>query len=66
MISENRTEARMGGYGSGRRWGGSKETTDEYRRLDVRWWHREGLPVSLAMKWPSPHRSEAGAKFSSA
>jgi hypothetical protein len=44
----------MGGYGSGRRWGGGKETTSDYRRLDIRWWHREGLLVpgrSSVCKW---------------
>ncbi len=32
----------MGGYGSGRRWS-SHDTTDGYRRLDVRYMQREGL-----------------------
>lgn len=34
----------MGGIGSGRRWhSGSKETTDNYRILDIRRWQRGGL-----------------------
>ena len=33
----------MGGYGSGRRWGSSKNTTSACYRLDVRWLAREGL-----------------------
>ena len=33
----------MGGYGSGRR--GGRETTDDYRRLDVRELHRAGVLV---------------------
>jgi hypothetical protein len=31
----------MGGWGSGRRWGG-RDTTDDYRQLDVRWIERNG------------------------
>ena len=34
----------MGGLGSGRRWHvGAKNTTDDFRALDVRRWSREGL-----------------------
>jgi hypothetical protein len=34
----------MGGYGSGRRWHFSaKDTTDDFRIIDVRHWQREGL-----------------------
>jgi hypothetical protein len=34
----------MGGVGSGRRWHwGAKDTTDDYRSLDVRRWKRDGL-----------------------
>jgi len=34
----------MGGYGSGRRWHFSaKDTTSDYRALDVRRWKRDGL-----------------------
>lgn len=34
----------MGGRGSGNRWRyGTRSTTDEYRRLDVRRWAREGM-----------------------
>ena len=35
----------MGGPGSGNHWNhNGKSTTDDYRRLDVRWWlAREGL-----------------------
>ena len=32
----------MGGYGSGRRGYGSKDTTSAYLRLDVRWLNRKG------------------------
>ncbi len=35
----------MGGYGSGRRWGSSKDTTSSYLRLDVRWLGRKGFLV---------------------
>ena len=34
----------MGGRGSGRRWHyGAKDTTDEYRSIDVRRWNRDGF-----------------------
>ena len=33
----------MGGYGSGQRWGGSKDLTSDYKRLDILWMNREGL-----------------------
>ena len=34
----------MGGIGSGRRWHyGAKDTTDDYRSIDVRRWNRDGL-----------------------
>lgn len=34
----------MGGIGSGRRWhNGAKDTTDDYRSIDVRRWKRDGL-----------------------
>ena len=34
----------MGGYGSGRRWHyGAKDTTSDYRSLDIRRWKRDGL-----------------------
>ena len=34
----------MGGIGSGRRWHyGAKDTIDDYRSIDVRRWHRDGL-----------------------
>lgn len=34
----------MGGSGSGRRWHfGSKDTTEGYRSIDVRWLKREGM-----------------------
>jgi hypothetical protein len=36
----------MGGYGSGRRWGSSKDTTSDYRQLDVRRWQRDGFLLS--------------------
>lgn len=36
----------MGGRGSGRHWHcGAKDTTDDYRTLDVRWLQRDGLLV---------------------
>jgi Zn-finger protein len=33
----------MGGRGSGRRWQGGADTTDDYRSIDIRWLKREGL-----------------------
>jgi len=34
----------MGGMGSGRRWySGAKDTTDNYRSIDVRRWKQDGL-----------------------
>jgi hypothetical protein len=43
MIS-GKLETRMGGSGSGRRWRfGSKDTTEAYRAIDVRWLKREGM-----------------------
>ena len=34
----------MGGIGSGRRWHfGAKDTTSDYRSIDVRCWKRDGL-----------------------
>jgi hypothetical protein len=36
----------MGGFGSGRRWRSSKDTTSGYRRLDVRHWQRDGYLVA--------------------
>jgi hypothetical protein len=43
MIS-GKSETRMGGSGSGRRWRfGSKDTTETYRAIDVRWLKREGM-----------------------
>ncbi len=34
----------MGGPGSGRHWHfGAKDTTDDYRAIDVRRWKRDGL-----------------------
>jgi hypothetical protein len=44
----------MGGYGSGRRWGSSKDTNSDFRRLDVRPLHRNGFLLpgrSSTMKW---------------
>ena len=46
----------MGGYGSGRYsyYGGSSDTTDDYRNLDVRRWRRDGLLVpgkSFGWNW---------------
>jgi len=43
----------MGGSGSGRRWHyGSKDTTESYRSIDVRWLKREGM---LSPGAYSPH-----------
>lgn len=43
----------MGGYGSGRRWHyDAADSTEEYRRLDVRCWHRDGfLAIGRAFGW---------------
>ncbi len=45
----------MGGIGSGRRWYyGAKDTTDDYRSIDVRRWQRDGLlnpHQSFAWQW---------------
>ena len=45
----------MGGAGSGRRWHpGSKNTTEDYRAIDVRHWAREGLLTpgrAFSCKW---------------
>lgn len=43
----------MGGYGSGRRYS-AKDTTDDYRSIDVRRWKRDGLldpPSSFLWRW---------------
>jgi len=38
----------MGGMGSGRHWyRGAKNSTDDYRSIDVRRWKRDGLFVSI-------------------
>jgi hypothetical protein len=42
MISGNLWRSKMGGYGSGRRYGAAN-CTDEFRTLDVRRWRRDGL-----------------------
>jgi hypothetical protein len=42
MISA-KSEAVMGGIGSGRRWQFGAETTEDYRTIDIRWLKREGL-----------------------
>ena len=48
----NHTEVWMGGYGSGRRWGSSKETTSQYRQLDVRNRQRDGfLAAGRSFYW---------------
>lgn len=53
----------MGGYGSGRRWGGRKSTTADYRRLDVRQWQREGcLEPGRGFGW---HWTRNGEKVAS-
>ncbi|MCU7796499.1 MAG: hypothetical protein KZQ75_05160 [Candidatus Thiodiazotropha sp. (ex Myrtea spinifera)] len=45
----------MGGVGSGRHWySGAKDTTDDYRSIDVRRWNRDGLLVphqSFGWQW---------------
>ncbi len=45
----------MGGLGSGRRYrAGTHATTDEYRSIDIRHWHRDGMldfPQSFRWSW---------------
>ena len=45
----------MGGYGSGRRWNFcAKDTTSDYRSIDIRRWHRDGLlrpGISYGWQW---------------
>ena len=44
----------MGGYGSGQRWGCSKDTVEDYSRIDVLWMKREGclrVGNSGSIKW---------------
>lgn len=45
----------MGGPGSGRSWHiGAKDTTSDYRAIDIRRWHREGLidsPQCFGWQW---------------
>ena len=44
----------MGGTGSGRRYQGGRDTTNEYRALDVRWLNRNGLLTpsrTVSLNW---------------
>ncbi len=44
MISEKSGGKKMGGTGSGRHWYyGARDTTEDYRSIDVRRWQRAGL-----------------------
>ena len=50
----------MGGPGSGRRWHhGAADCTDDYRRLDVRRWQRDGfLTPGRAFAWQGRGRAK--------
>ena len=51
----------MGGMGSGRHWyWGAKDTTDDYRSIDVRRWKRDGLLPRIS---PSAGSGHAMAKW---
>jgi hypothetical protein len=43
MISAKSESENMGGIGSGRRYQGGRDTTNDYRALDARWLLRRGL-----------------------
>lgn len=52
----------MGGMGSGRRYQGGKDTTDDCRSLDVRWFQRKGLLMagrSSDVNWSRNGKKEA-------
>lgn len=55
----------MGGLGSGRHWHyGGKDTTDDYRTLDVRRWQRDGLLTpGRAFGWQWTRRGEVVASI---
>ncbi|MEJ2633372.1 MAG: hypothetical protein P8011_00480 [Acidihalobacter sp.] len=55
----------MGGYGSGRRWYTSTtDTTNDYRAIDVRRWHREGLlEPGQAFRWRWSRNGETTASI---
>ena len=55
----------MGGCGSGRHWHfGAKDTTDDYRTLDVRRWQREGyLEPGRRFGWQWTRDSETVASI---
>lgn len=54
----------MGGYGSGRRWYTTSATTSDYRAIDVRRWHREGmLEPGRACRWIWSHDGETTASI---
>jgi len=55
----------MGGTGSGRKWYfDSKETTDDYRRLDIRRWQRDCLlEASKAFSWQWSRNGETIASI---
>ena len=55
----------MGGTGSGRRWHwGAKDTTGEYRSIDVRRWKRDGLLTPhQSFGWQWTRRGEVVASI---
>jgi len=55
----------MGGIGSGRRWCyGANNTTDDYRRLDVRRWQRDGfLKPNHSFSWQWTRHGETVASI---
>ena len=60
----------MGGLGSGRRWWvGSKDTTEDYRQIDVRRWHREGYLTqgrSFGWQWSRDGQVQASIQVRAA
>ena len=56
----------MGGIGSGRRWHwGAKDTTDDYRSIDVRRWKKDGLLTpNQTFNWAWSRHSEVLATIS--
>lgn len=54
----------MGGMGSGRRYQGGKDATDDYRTLDVRRWQRDGfLTPGRAFNWQWTRNGETVASI---
>jgi len=54
----------MGGMGSGRRYQGGKDATDDYRALDVRRWQRDGfLTPGRAFGWQWTRNGETVASI---